>query len=785
MNRKFWAPVIFLVSLLFVFIFLTYRLIFKSLPVCEDSLQVAGLAEISEIEYDKSGVPNITANSVQDMYFAMGFSHAHDRLWQMDLLRRAATGRLTEILGTSCLEIDTAIIKFDFTSLAENLFTYLPDSIQKLLEAYSNGINAFIHHQQAAPAVEFQLLNYTPKEWHPIHTLAIWRLWGWLNSNIRYELRDFIFARQIPEAALKIFNIRSENQVSGASRKYFPEKSYKILHVIKKLDELTGFPIASEFSLSRLWMEHTSSAPTPFLTFSPLATLTIPNIWYLLQTKVKGASIQGATIPGIPVIFGGTNGYISWSCDPIMAHNSHFEVDALPSELKNIPDFQSKMQFVPISDRDTLWISTRTKNRQPILFETRGANSPQYFLTCHWTGANPDSLFLNLLNIGGIHSSGQIKSILPRLSTPAIQFCALDNNDMAVFYRFGASFLPVNRKKVKRSEAANEIGLYEFKPFLNAVAAESLPVKSSYLNFKTDSILNLEPVFGRKIWQILDKAKQNPDSADLYKFAFIRQNLTNRFSSAAVQILPLLIDYLEKLPDQIDAKEVIYLLKQWDFHEHAHSYAATVFNLMMEELTFDIFHDEMGDSLYSVFVQFPELVNHALSALFCEPENIWFDISETDSVKETLPNLLVSVIPRIYLAENGHDSIPNLLWKSRTPYRISHLLAERKSKDILLNSETIYLQGNGFPINYISQIAKPFSPVKGWPLQLIFMPADPMKTFWTMSTGQSGHILSPNYKNLTKSWLEGQFNTFEFSPNQLDEKNKIIIMPRQINGKDQ
>jgi hypothetical protein len=439
------------------------------------------------------------------------------------------------------------------------------------------------------------------------------------------------------------------------------------------------------------------------------------------------------------------------------------------------------MQFVPISGQDTLWISTRTKKGQPILFEIGGANSPHYFLTCHWTGTNPDSLFLNLLNIGSIHSSGQIRSALPVFSTPAIQFYALDKNNMAVFYRFGASFMPASRKKMKRSEAANNIGLYELKPFFNSFAVESLQVKFPYLNFQTDSILNLEPAFGRKIWQILDKAKQNPDSADFYKFAFSSQNLTNRFSSAAAQILPLLIDYLEKLPDHTDTKEVIYLLKQWDFHEHAHSYAATVFNLMMAELTFDIFHDEMGDSLYFLFTQSPELVNRALPALLREPENIWHDIPETDSVKESLPNPLVSVIQRLYLAENAHNSIPNLLWKSRTLYRISHLLAERKARDIFLNSETIYLQGNGFPINYISQIAEPSSPVKGWPLQLIFMPADPIKAFWTMSTGQSGHILSPNYKNLTKSWQEGQFNTFEFSPKQLDKKNKIVLTPLMKN----
>ncbi|MBN2088798.1 penicillin acylase family protein [candidate division KSB1 bacterium] len=781
MKRKYWAPVIFFICLLTVFFILTRRLIYKTLPETH-SIQVSGLREKTEIGFDKFGIPNISASSSVDINFSMGFVHARDRLWQMDILRRAATGRLTEALGPSFLLVDTLMIKFNFINLAESLFVQLPDSIQNLLEAYSNGINAFSRSQQAAPAVEFQILDYLPKDWEPVHTLAIWQLWGWLNSYIRNDLLNFLLTIRIPENQLKIFNIDRELQIPMMLQHSFLNAGYEILTAIQKLDALTGLPRASEFSISRLWMEKNSGSSPPFLSFSPLSTLTIPNIWYLLQTTTNNACIWGATIPGIPVFFCGTNGQIAWSCEPLLVRNSYFQFYPVPSLQENNAGFQVIEQFVPLNKQDTLKISTYLKNGQPILYKNQDAEGQPYFWACNWTGFKPDSLFSKILNIGEIHSASLIQSSLPVNSTPAIQFSAIDKNDSIVFLKFGTSFMPVNPKKIKKLMAANSRMSFKFKSFLNLLSPEIIQLKFPDTHFQSDSILNLEPEFGREIWQKFYQTNGNPDNADLLKLAFIEKNLTCRFSSSAEQILPLLIHTLEKLSDSTEIKEVLYLLTHWDFYEHPHSYGATVFNLVMEKLISAIFQDEMGESLYSFFIQFPELVNQTMIKLLQDPENTWYDIQKTDSLKESLPDLLTPIISQLYSTKYSNNSVPNFLWKSQTPYRIQHLLTTDQSRDIYLNSAVIYLQGNGFPINYISQIRKASTSVKGWPLQIIFIPTDPIRAFWTISTGQSGHILSPNYKNATKSWLEGKYNTFNFSRTHFNNENTIILKPLRTIG---
>jgi len=658
----------------------------------------------------------------------------------------------------------------------------LPDSTQEMLEAYSNGINAFIHTQQTAPAVEFQILSYLPKDWEPVHTLAIWRLWGWLNSSLCRDLLDILLTIRISENHVKTLNIDSKIQIPKEIQPSFLSEGYKILAAFQKLDALTGFPCASNFTLSRLWGKTNADSSLTLLSFSPLSRLTIPNSWYLIQTTIHNSLILGATIPGIPIFFSGTNGKIAWGVEPIPLRNSYFQLNDFRSMPDNNSEFQIKQQVIPINRQDTLKIPVYRKNGQPILYSSPDNEDHRYFLTCDWTGLKSDSLFIKLLNIGAIHSLQLIRSDLPENITPAIQFLAIDTNDSVLFLKFGASFEPANSKKMKRSrEAINHIA-YEMKSFFNHLTPESYHLQFPYTNFQSDSVLNLEPEFGREIWQEFFQTAADPDSADLLKLEFVEKNLTYRFSSSAAQILPIIINYLEQSPDSAAVKVILYLLKHWDYYEHPYSYAATVFNLIMERLISEIFHDEMGDSLYSFFIQSPEFLNKTMTHLLHEPANIWFDIQKPDTVKEMLSHRLIPIITQLYSSQNPDASVPNFLWKSQTPCFIHHLLATIQSRDFYLNSEMVYLQGNGFPLNAISQISNPSASIKGWPLQIIFMPTDPIQVFWVMSTGQSGHILSPDYKNLTRRWLEGKFYNFNFTDKKVNEKNKIVIIPQRTIG---
>ncbi|MGA2811695.1 MAG: penicillin acylase family protein, partial [Candidatus Acidiferrum sp.] len=148
-------------------------LVYRPLPQIDGTVKVAGLQKEVTVERDGWGVPHIRASSVPDMVEAEGYVMAQDRLWQMDLLRRAAKGQLSEILGPSTLKIDENFRTLGFDRAAERDAAQLDGETRELMEAYARGVNRFIEQHLKSLPLEFSLLKYRPRPWLPSDTLAI------------------------------------------------------------------------------------------------------------------------------------------------------------------------------------------------------------------------------------------------------------------------------------------------------------------------------------------------------------------------------------------------------------------------------------------------------------------------------------------------------------------------------------------------------------------------------------------------------------------------------------
>jgi penicillin amidase len=147
--------------------------IYRPLPQIDGRAALAGLTQEVTVERDLWGVPHIRAASVEDLAEAQGYVMAQDRLWQMDLLRRAARGQLSEILGPRTLLIDEEFRTNGFARSAERDTTLLDPESQKMMEAYSRGVNQFIDQHKKNLPLEFSLLGYEPRPWQPSDSLAI------------------------------------------------------------------------------------------------------------------------------------------------------------------------------------------------------------------------------------------------------------------------------------------------------------------------------------------------------------------------------------------------------------------------------------------------------------------------------------------------------------------------------------------------------------------------------------------------------------------------------------
>ncbi|MBO0765006.1 MAG: penicillin acylase family protein, partial [Hyphomicrobiaceae bacterium] len=178
-----------------------YSALRHTVPAASGALAMSGLSAPVEIVRDREGVPHIFAKSMDDLYMALGFVHAQDRLWQMELQRRTGQGRLSEIFGERTFGADQFLRTLDLYGHAERSLAGLPAAATKALEAYARGVNAYIERPvgflEPRLPPEFLLLRHQPEPWRPADSTVIIKLMALsLSMNINQEILRLTLAAE-------------------------------------------------------------------------------------------------------------------------------------------------------------------------------------------------------------------------------------------------------------------------------------------------------------------------------------------------------------------------------------------------------------------------------------------------------------------------------------------------------------------------------------------------------------------------------------------------------------
>nr|WP_313785480.1 penicillin acylase family protein [Paenibacillus larvae] len=207
--RVVWITALIIVLLIGIVTGVAYWIARSSLPVIEGKLELEGLQQTVSVWRDVNGVPHIEARNEHDLYVAQGYLTAQDRLFQMDMMRRTASGQLSEVMGEQTLERDKFFRAFSLRRAAEaSLDAYSADA-KNVLEWYAQGVNQYIHQAKASGSlpVEFRLLGYKPNDWELVDSLVIGKYMAydlgrhWARQAFRYQLAQ----RVSPEMALELF----------------------------------------------------------------------------------------------------------------------------------------------------------------------------------------------------------------------------------------------------------------------------------------------------------------------------------------------------------------------------------------------------------------------------------------------------------------------------------------------------------------------------------------------------------------------------------------------------
>ena len=296
----------------------------NTVPAPSGALVIAGLSAPVEVVRDPEGVPHIFAKSIDDLFCALGFIHAQDRLWQMELLRRSGQGRLSEIFGERTFASDVFLRTLDLYGHAERSLAALPPEARRTLEAYAKGVNAFIERKTGwlEPRLppEFLLMRHAPEPWRPADSVVGLKMMALnLGTNINFEVARLTYAAQGLTAA-EIEDLMPPDPKDAAPPLPEIAQLYPLRRsaMAKKQAAVPDFaPIGD--GASNNWVvdgAHTRSGK-PLLANDPHLRLSAPGIWYLAHLALERpgeplVNVVGATLAGAPLVVLGRGDSLAW-----------------------------------------------------------------------------------------------------------------------------------------------------------------------------------------------------------------------------------------------------------------------------------------------------------------------------------------------------------------------------------------------------------------------------------------------------------------------------------------
>ncbi len=435
----------------------------RSLPILDGSVDVSGLKDAVIIDRDHWGRPWIRAKSLDDLVTAQGYAMAQDRLWQMDLLRRAAAGDLGEIFGEVALGFDQENRTLGMRQAAERAAANSSAEIRELLDSYARGVNQYINQHRSRLPMEFTVLRYQPRPWTPTDTYLIsLYMYKTLTSRWKEKLnRQWVVQKVGPERARQMFSSFSplDHFIVGAPAKSLAEPLAESTHLappdffhltgdeigVSPGREPTEVPpfIAQEWGFARTVLAqfeeqssqivgsnnfvvsgaHTASGK-PLLANDTHLQLSVPALWYITHLTAPGWNVAGFALPGAPLVIIGHNDRIAWGFT-----NSNAEVQDLYVERfdpSNSSQYRAngkwltataRTEILHVRGKNDVAIEVLSTRHGPIVY--RDSNSPSAVgYALRWTALEPGGLDFGFPLLGQAKNWDEFIAATQRIAGP-------------------------------------------------------------------------------------------------------------------------------------------------------------------------------------------------------------------------------------------------------------------------------------------------------------------------------------------------------------------------------
>jgi penicillin amidase len=798
-------------------------------------VSVNGLSRKVTVSKDNFGVSHISASNESDMYFALGYMHAQDRLWQMDISRRVAEGRLSEIMGQDVLMYDKLFRTLGINKMASVLYEKISPKSRELLTRYADGVNSFIENHSKILPLEFDVLNYKPEQWKPEHSLMIVRLMAW-ELNIAWYT-DYTFGEIVNRFGLDRGTdffpdypvdaphiIKGDTTLKKQAADTVKEVSHHNLSPMKDISGLGEEFYNTVLSFrkfygsegmqfgSNSWVVNGSKSENgkPILANDPHLALQVPSKWYEvdLHNEQLKRNISGFSIPGAPAVVIGANSVISWGITNLMNDDSDFYVFDLepgqPGKYRykdTVLMMDSTVESIKIKgQKDEVSFTTYRTHLGPVIsgIEKTGFRSkqklpldPARILTFRWTGYDVSDEVNAFYKINNALNWDEFKNALKDFGAPGSNFTYADTMGN-IGYR-AAGNIPI-REGAQTDFALmfpsrGEIEWKGYVPFDEM--PQSYNPKEGYIvtaNNKPKAdykyyISNIyEPGYrAQRIESILKP--RGSFSAD--EFKLIQHDI---YSLHARELCGYLFEAV-KDPSKLNANYAKYLkvLKDWDFKMVASSPAATLYAQFEIELYRNLYKDALGEELFTNYIYIKNIPVRNTSKLLKENKS-WLFNNTADSRESPRDGIIRKSFTDAIETLSGRygQDHNNWLWGEHHKVLMMHPLGVVPALSSILNIGPYDIGGSGTTVSMAEySFTKALQDGKyeaflGPSMRMVIDMSNPRVLYTINSTGQSGQPIHPNFRDQARLWLNGEYKTVITNPEKLaaEKLNVLTIEPK-------
>jgi penicillin G amidase len=762
-------------------------LVYRPLATIDGEFRLLGLDQRAEVIRDSYGVPHIYAQTAHDLFYLQGYVTAQDRLFQMELYRRAGAGRLAEVLGEGALDADKQFRTFGLSRVAARELALLRDDTQKNLGAYADGVNKFLEGHGDSLPLEFIILGYRPERWSMLDLLVVAELQAYdaannlnqelLRAGLASRFGTGVLATLMPDPSGHAASV--DERAWAAVAPYLGAGSSSPQGALALSSVLPG---AGGGTGSNCWALSGSRTATgkPILAGDPHLAVRNPSIWYEIGLEGAGYKFVGFSFAGIPGIVIGHNDRIAWSFTYAYADTQDLFVERQdPTDPRR---YEYKGQFetatfvretIAVKGRaDPVIVDVAITRHGPIVTPIlKGQTAP---LALRWTALDPGRLVDFVFALARARSWGDFRAAAADFSGAAVSACYADVDGHIGYQLIGQ--LPA-RKGDGQMPVPGWTGEYDWTGVLPSDANPAL----------------LDPPSG-VIVNANDRPTQDPHSAGFigewdpgFRATYIAQRLAN-LPKADVSAMRLIqTDYtstpvarwreviLAASPKTDLQRRAQALVRDWDGVLSAQSGGAAVTEAWLMRMLARTFQDKLGDKLYGDYLGYARAV-FALYELLARPDDPWFSDAGDPLVRgrDGLSTLALEDATRELVARLGTDTT-KWRWGDLHTITFEHPLAIGPLA-LLLNVGPLPRAGDGFSVNNGAyDPSKPYKQTTNASERMIADLSDLDNSLSVTPVGESGQPGSKFWGDQAPLWNAGDYKPMRYSRDHLGRIEGILV----------